>query len=143
MHHIIYLSQATRPLSDEELAKLLAQARHDNAQQAITGALVYGGGQFMQIIEGEEAQLAMLYAKLLQDGRHGQVFKFADKPIVQRSFADWSMAFRPLSPEQFAELAGYLTPEQLNLQAPGLSATDGMLLQMMKTFVLQPRLDSE
>lgn len=143
MHHIIYLSQATRPLSDEELVQLLAQARHDNAQQGITGALVYGAGQFMQIIEGEEAQLAMLYAKLLQDGRHGQVFKFADKPIAQRSFAEWSMAFRPLSPEQFAELAGYLTPEQLNLQAPGLSATDGMLLQMMKAFVLQPRANAE
>jgi hypothetical protein len=142
MHHIIYLSQATRSLSDEELAKLLAQAREDNTRQGITGALVYGAGQFMQIIEGEEAALAMLYAKLLQDGRHGQVFKFADKPIAQRSFADWSMAFRPLSAEQFAELAGYLTPEQLNLQAPGLSATDGMLLQMMKTFVLQPRPDA-
>jgi hypothetical protein len=142
MHHIIYLSQATRSLSDDELAKLLTQAREDNTRQGITGALVYGAGQFMQIIEGEEAALAMLYAKLLQDGRHGQVFKFADKPIAQRSFADWSMAFRPLSAEQFAELAGYLTPEQLNLQAPGLSATDGMLLQMMKTFVLQPRPDA-
>ena len=143
MHHIIYLSRATQSMSDEELATLLTQAREANARQDITGALVYGDGQFMQIIEGEEATLAMLYAKLLQDGRHGQVFKFADKPIAQRSFADWSMAFRPLSPEQFAELAGYLTPEQLNLQAPGLSATDGMLLQMMKTFVLQPRPETE
>jgi len=143
MHHIIYLSQATRPFSDDELAKLLTQARQDNARQNITGALVYGGERFMQIIEGEEATLAMLYAKLLQDGRHGQVFKFADKAITQRSFADWSMAFRPLSPEQFAELAGYLTPEQLSLQAPGLSVTDGMLLQMMKSFVLQPSPDGE
>jgi hypothetical protein len=81
----------------------------------------------------------MLYAKLLQDERHGQVFKFADKPIAQRSFADWSMAFRPVSTEQFTKLAGYMSPEELNLQAPGLSATDDMLLQMMKAFVLQPR----
>lgn len=126
-------------MSDEELAKLLTQAREANARQNITGALVYGENQFMQIIEGDEATLAMLYAKLLQDGRHGQVFKFADKPIAQRSFAEWSMAFRPVSAEQFAQLAGYLTPEELNLQAPGLSATDDMLLQMMKSFVLQPR----
>lgn len=139
MHHIIYLSRATRPLSDEELAILLTQAREDNARQDITGALVYGDGQFMQIIEGEESALAMLYAKLLQDGRHGQVFKFADKPISQRSFASWSMAFQTASAEQFAELKGYATPEQLNLRVPGLSATDDMLLQMMKSFVLQPR----
>ncbi len=139
MHHIIYLSRATRPLSDEELTTLLTQAREVNAQEGITGALVYGDGQFMQIIEGEEATLAMLYAKLLQDERHGQVFKFADKLIAQRSFANWSMAFRPVSAEQFAQLAGYMSPEALNLQAPGLSATDDMLLQMMKAFVLQPR----
>jgi hypothetical protein len=82
MHHIIYLSRATRSMSDEELANLLTRAREANAQQDITGALVYGDGQFMQIIEGNEATLAMLYAKLLQDERHGQVFKFADKPIA-------------------------------------------------------------
>lgn len=139
MHHIIYLSRATRPLNDNELTTLLTQAREANAQQNITGALVYGDGQFMQIIEGEEATLAMLYARLLQDERHGQVFKFADKPILQRSFADWSMAFRPVSAEQFAELKGYVAPEELDLRAPGLSATDDMLLQMMKNFVLQPR----
>ncbi len=139
MHHIIYLSRASRSMSDEELTTLLTQAREANAKQDITGALVYGDGQFMQIIEGDEAALAMLYAKLLQDVRHGQVFKFADKPIAQRSFTGWSMAFRPVSTEQFAQLAGYLTPEELNLQAPGLSATDDMLLQMMKSFVLQPR----
>ncbi|TVT43747.1 BLUF domain-containing protein [Hymenobacter setariae] len=138
MHHIIYLSRATKRPTDDELTALLAQARVANAQQNVTGALVYGDGQFMQIIEGEEATLAMLYARLLQDGRHEQVFKFADKPIAQRSFADWSMAFRPVSAAEFAELAGYVTPEQLDLRAPGLSATDGMLLQMMKTFVLNP-----
>jgi hypothetical protein len=138
MHHLIYLSRATRPLSDDELTTLLTQAREANAQQGITGALVYGDGQFMQIIEGEEPTLAMLYAKLLQDERHGQVFKFADKPIAQRSFTDWSMAFRPVSAEQFQTLQGYVTPEQLDLSVPGLSATDDLLLQMMKTFVLQP-----
>ena len=139
MHHIIYLSRATRSMSDDELASLLTQAREANATKNITGALVYGDGQFMQIIEGDEATLAMLYAKLLQDERHGQVFKFADKPIAQRSFADWSMAYRPVSTEQFTQLAGYMAPEELSLQAPGLSATDEMLLQMMKSFVLQPR----
>jgi hypothetical protein len=47
------------------------------------------------------------------------------------------MALRPISTAQFAELAGYVAPENLDLRAPGLSATDGML-QMMKSFVLSP-----
>lgn len=139
MHHIIYMSRATRPMNDDDLGGLLHEARQGNERQNITGALVYGDGQFMQIIEGEEAELVSLYARLLKDPRHERVVKLADKQIAQRSFSEWSMAFQTVSPEQFSQLSGYMTPEQLNLEMPSLSAADTLLLQMMKTFVLTPR----
>ncbi len=139
MHHIIYMSRAAAPMSDEQLARLLEQAREGNKKRSITGALVYGAGQFMQIIEGEESQLAQLYAELLNDSRHGSVVKLADKQVAQRSFSDWSMAFQTLSPDQFEQLLGYTAPDKLQLQAPGLSEADALLLEMMKAFVLSPR----
>lgn len=138
MHHIIYMSRGVHPMKEEDLRTLLQQARGENERQGITGALVYGDGQFMQIIEGEESVLAALYAKLLQDSRHVNVVKLADKQILQRSFQAWSMGFQVVSAEEFAELAGYVEPRHLNMQAPGLSAADALLLQMMKTFVLTP-----
>lgn len=125
-------------MSEDELRHLLQQARTENERQGITGALVYGDGQFMQIIEGEESVLAILYAKLLHDPRHINVVKLADKQIAQRSFQDWSMGFQVISAEEFTELAGYIEPEKMDLQAPGLSAADALLLQMMKSFVLTP-----
>lgn len=136
MHHIIYMSRGVAPLSEDELRTLLLQARQDNERHQITGALVYGDGQFMQIIEGEEKDLALLYAKLLNDPRHTNVVKLADKYIATRSFQDWSMAFQTVSEEGFAELAGYQAPEKLHLQVPGMSAADALLLEMMKRFVL-------
>jgi hypothetical protein len=136
MHHIIYMSRGVAPMSEDELRTLLQQARQDNERYQITGALVYGDGQFMQVIEGEEKDLALLYAKLLNDPRHTNVVKLADKYIAARSFQDWSMAFRTVSDAAFAELAGYQTPEELNLQVPHLSAADALLLEMMKSFVL-------
>jgi hypothetical protein len=138
MHHIIYMSRGVRPMSEQELLTLLEQARNENERQGITGALVYGDGQFMQIIEGEESLLAALYAKLLQDFRHMNVVKLADKQIGQRSFQQWSMGFQVVSADTFAELAGYVDPVQMNMDVPGLSAADALLLQMMKTFVLAP-----
>lgn len=142
MHHIIYMSRGRRPMSDEELRTLLEQARAANEQQGITGALVYGDGQFMQVIEGEETMLAALYAKLLADPRHTGVVKLADKQIPQRSFADWAMAFEPLAMTDFEKLAGYVKPRELQLNVPGLSAADALLLEMMKVFVLTPKPDS-
>ena len=43
-----------------------------------------------------------------------------------------------VSAEVFAELAGYVDPVQMNMDVPGLSAADALLLQRMKTFVLTP-----
>ena len=141
MHHIIYMSRGVRPMSETDLRTLLQQARSENERQGITGALVYGDGQFMQIIEGEESVLATLYAKLLQDPRHINVVKLADKQVLRRSFEDWSMGFQVVSPEEFIELTGYVEPRHMDMQAPGLSAADALLLQMMKTFVLTPPQD--
>jgi hypothetical protein len=141
MHHIIYMSRGSQAMTDDELRTLLLQARSANEEQNITGALVYGDGQFMQVIEGEESVLAALYSKLLTDTRHMNVVKLADKQISQRSFGEWSMGFRPVSAEGFSELAGYIEPDQLDLRVPGLSSADALLLQMMKVFVLTPLKD--
>lgn len=49
MHHIIYLSQATHDFTPMVLVVLLLQARDYNEHASVTGALVYGNGQFMQV----------------------------------------------------------------------------------------------
>lgn len=140
MHHILYLSKVIAPLEEAELVRLLEEARANNKRRNITGILVYSDRQFMQLIEGEEADLASLYAKLAQDPRHTGVIKLADKPIVTRSFSEWSMAFRFVSPAEFTALAGYLPLAQVNFHAKSLSlsATDTSLLQMAKDFVCAP-----
>lgn len=136
LHHIIYLSRAVHPFSDEELQELLLQARQDNSSRNITGALVYGNEQFAQIIEGEATVIAALYERLLQDPRHTQLVKFADKTIEHRSFADWSMAFHPVSAGQMQDLTGYVSPKNLDFRPANLGLSDTLLLQMMKSFVL-------
>jgi hypothetical protein len=136
LHHLIYLSRATEPFSDDDLQVLLAQARRNNSAQHITGMLVYGNGQFAQIIEGEQRVLEDLYNRLLLDPRHAQVTKFADKAIAARSFGEWSMAFQAASTAQLEGQPGYVALDALNLEPAGLSATDTQLLGMIASFVL-------
>jgi hypothetical protein len=93
-------------------------------------------GGSCKIIEGEEVTLAMLYlyARLLQDSRHGQVVKFADKPMLHRSFTDWPMASGPYRPTSFRSWQAASA-----LRTPHLRATDDLLLEMMKSSVVQFR----
>lgn len=136
MHHLIYLSRATQPFSEAALLDLLQYARHHNAQHDITGILAYGNGQFMQVLEGEEATISALYEHIERDPRHDNLVRFADKPIAQRSFTEWSMAFATLDDADFNALAGYVQPADLSLA--GASATDDALLQTLRTFVFPP-----
>lgn len=138
MHHLIYTSRATAPMTEDALATLLESARRHNEQQGITGVLVYSTGQFLQLLEGDEAALATLYEMLLRDARHTTLIKLADKPIAQRSFTGWAMAFRTTNPVQFAALVGYTPLEQVALVPPSLSATDAHLLDLLLAMVTAP-----
>lgn len=119
---------------------MLQQAHQGNQQRAVTGALVYGNGQFMQVLEGEQAVVAALYEHIAQDPRHKGVFKLADKAIAERSFSSWSMAFKVLSPAQFARLVGYRSPaqlaQQLAQQLPAARVADAILLNMMRELLV-------
>lgn len=68
MHQLIYLSQATRPLSAKALTGLVEQAQQANAQQHLTGALVYGNKRFIQLLEGEQAALEQVYTRIQTRG---------------------------------------------------------------------------
>jgi hypothetical protein len=138
MHHIVYMSQAKKHLTPTELIVILMQARALNERHQVTGALVYGNGQFMQLIEGEASVIRNLYERIAGDPRHQHVFKLADQPIERRSFAEWSMAFGQPPAEEFQELkglVGYMSQEQLTHQIETSSAADGLLLDKMKRIV--------
>ncbi|MBD2766482.1 BLUF domain-containing protein [Hymenobacter sp. BT664] len=134
MHQLIYISQATRPLSDADLTELLQESRQRNAADGITGVLLYGNERFVQVVEGEVAALADLYGRLLRDARHHTVTRLAYGPIPERRFMQWSMAFRTAARAQMEELAGYANPDQLVLCHTGEDTPDGPLFQLIQSF---------
>ncbi|RAK66641.1 BLUF domain-containing protein [Hymenobacter edaphi] len=138
MKHIVYLSRAVRPLSDQDLQELLAQCRRDNARNGITGILFYSHGNIAQLFEGEDAVADMLFDKIAQDGRHSHVQKLIDRPISHRSFADWHMAFHPIKSAGFETLQGFLLPHRVPPPPETLSIADATLVELVRLAVFGP-----
>lgn len=138
MIHIVYISRAVRPLSDQELRALLAQCRHDNARHNVTGVLFYSHGNIAQLIEGEPEILEPLYERIARDGRHSNVHRLVTKPISTRSFSEWSMAFHPLESSGFDTLQGFLHPEQAAKAPESLTIADSLLIDLVRLAVFGP-----
>ena len=54
MIHLIYVSSATREMTEEDLIFLLEQSRNRNLRQHVTGMLLFVGGNFIQVLEGDD-----------------------------------------------------------------------------------------
>jgi hypothetical protein len=135
MIHIVYMSRAVHPLSDQDLQNLLNQCRRDNAKHNVTGVLFYSHGNIAQLIEGDPEILELLFEKISRDGRHSHVTKLVDKPISERSFSDWSMAFHPLENAGFEALEGFLRPNHLPPPPSTLTIADAMLVDLVRMAV--------
>jgi hypothetical protein len=135
MHHIAYISQAVRPLTDKDLHELLTQCRRDNARHHITGILFYSHGKIAQLFEGESNIIEPLFARISRDGRHSHVQKLIDKSITARSFSEWSMAFHPLEPNAFETLQGFLLPHHVPAPPNSLTIADALLIDLVRLAV--------
>ncbi|WP_176132787.1 BLUF domain-containing protein [Hymenobacter sp. CRA2] len=138
MKHIVYLSRAVHPLSDQDLQELLDQCRRDNIQHHVTGILLYSHGNIAQLFEAEPEVADALFERIARDGRHSHVQKLIDRPISARSFAQWSMAFHPLEPAGFEALEGFLLPHRVPAPPTSLSIADATLVELVCLAVFGP-----
>lgn len=107
LHSIVYMSYANREFSTQELKELLKVARERNMGLDVSGLLLYHEGRFLQVIEGEQEVLENLMARIEADPRHRRLTRLVDRAVDRRLFAEWSMGFLDISPDEAKELEGY------------------------------------
>jgi AcrR family transcriptional regulator len=98
MRSLVYTSTQTRPITDSELAQILAVGREKNTRLGITGMLAHRDDNCIGIIEGDDDVVRERFEQVQADPRHTNVRVLLDEPVQQRSFPDWSMAFQSLDP---------------------------------------------
>ncbi len=96
--YLIYKSTPT--LTEKDLPEIAEQSKHNNIDKWLTGLLVYGNNEFIQVLEGAENDIKTLYQKLLSDKRHTNL-KVVKKGILERRyFPTWSMGFHSVNKEE-------------------------------------------
>jgi hypothetical protein len=94
-------------MTDDDLRAILRKARDKNAGLGVTGMLLYRDGFFLQILEGEQAQVDELFAVIAADDRHRNVLKIEEHPISERTFGQWTMGFNPMDDLSAEDLEGF------------------------------------
>ena len=88
---LLYVSRALDPNVNEETDSILDSSRQHNITNSITGILCYGGGIYLQAIEGGRKQVNELYAHIIRDTRHKDVVLLHYEEITERRFGGWTM----------------------------------------------------
>lgn len=90
---LVRLLYASRAVDTATVAieKILSQSRQHNPECGITGILCYGGGIFLQAIEGGRMPVSELYGHIQRDPRHKDVVLLHYEEIHERRFGGWTM----------------------------------------------------
>jgi len=130
---LLYVSRAVEPESTQAIDAILASARNHNLAQGITGILCYGGGIFLQAIEGGRNQVNTLYAQILQDQRHKDVVLLHYEEISERRFGGWTMGQVNLAKLNTSIVLKYSEMPELDPYAVSGSVSLALLEELMAT----------
>ena len=87
---LLYASRAVDP-AENSIDDILSQSRQYNPSSGITGILCYGGGIFLQAIEGGRSAVSELYGHIQKDARHKDIVLLHFEEITERRFGGWTM----------------------------------------------------
>ncbi len=96
---VVYRSQAVREMSPPALRDLTLSSQERNRREAVTGLMLYDGGQFFQWLEGPPASLDRLMSSIRQDPRHTDIEILNNQSAPARTFGDWNMKLAAQYPE--------------------------------------------
>ncbi len=88
---LLYVSRAVDQDSAKAIESILETSRAHNLSNGITGVLCYGGGIFLQAIEGGREAVNTLYNHIVSDKRHSDVALLHYEEISERRFGGWTM----------------------------------------------------
>lgn len=100
INQLVYVSQAVRKMSVDDLRDIHVKARSNNELIDVTGSLFYNGGWFLQVLEGPAPTLAKLYEKIECDPRHKNSRVLYNEPASFRTFPRWNMNMTNLDERQ-------------------------------------------
>jgi hypothetical protein len=129
---LLYASRAI-DTSPAAIDAILSQSRQYNPSSGITGILCYGGGIFLQAIEGGRTAISELYGHIQRDTRHKDVELLQYEEIAERRFAGWTMGAVNISKINASILLKYAEKPELNPYSVSGKVSLALLEELMAT----------
>jgi len=102
--HVIFVSAASPDISEHDTVKFLNEARKANRKNDVSGLMLYVGGCFLLLLEGEAVKVDTASREIFSDGRDMRMI--LREPISEREFPEWIMGFEAVEPLEVARLLG-------------------------------------
>jgi len=101
---VIYVSSSVSDISEHDTLRFLKQARTVNRKHDVSGLMLYVGGCFLQLLEGETAPVDIVCSAIFRDKREMRLV--LREPIAEREFPEWTMGFEAIELAEAARLLG-------------------------------------
>jgi hypothetical protein len=129
---LLYASRAIDPATNS-IDEILSQSRQYNPGSGITGILCYGGGIFLQAIEGGRMAVSELYGHIQKDARHKDVVLLHYEEISERRFGGWTMGQVNMSKINTSILLKYAEKPELDPYSVSGKVSLALLEELMAT----------
>jgi hypothetical protein len=136
---LLYASRLADAESTTATESILAQSRTHNPASGITGILCYGGGIFLQALEGGRAQVSELYGHIQKDLRHKDVVLLHYEEIMERRFGGWTMGQVNVAKLNTSILLKYSEKPEFNPYAVSGHVSLALLEELMATASIMGR----
>lgn len=135
LNQIVWISEAKRKYSQEELFALLKKARANNIKHQITGLLLYDDMSFMQLMEGDRTSVEDIFENRIKPSRlHTRVTLLAHREIEERNFENWSMGFMSSKHRKIQEIPGFRDFSQTHTSFLDLAGDASMTKKIIDGF---------
>ncbi|SIR64491.1 BLUF domain-containing protein [Pseudacidovorax sp. RU35E] len=135
---LLYASRAV-DVSPAALDSILSTGRAHNTSSGITGILCYGGGMFLQALEGGRMAVNTLYGHILRDPRHKDVVLLHYEEILERRFGGWTMGQVNLNKLNASTVLKYSERPELDPYSVSGKVSLALLEELMATAAIVGR----
>ena len=118
-------------LQKNDLQSIFTKTKQKNTEAGISGILLYGMGDFFQVLEGEKSVITSLYENVIKnDPRHEEFFEVINKKADAYIFRNYSSEFEIInSNEKLDDLKKYLKNNRINSRSDKLN-------RLLRPFIL-------
>jgi len=88
---LLYTSRATAAMTDVEWRRIEEISSVHNALNSITGLLVFDDRRIMQLLEGRDDRIDLLFGRIEHDRRNCEVVLRYRQSVAFASYGEWAM----------------------------------------------------